>query len=52
MQGKVDDLPDDDDSSWALQVTAGNATELRKMSDLLLVDPVTGHDLQTSSASS
>lgn len=38
MQGMVDDLPDDDDTAWAHQITAGNATELRKLSDLLLVD--------------
>lgn len=38
VQGKVDDLPDNDDTAWAHQITAGNATELRKLSDLLLVD--------------
>lgn len=42
VQGMVDDLPDDDDTAWAHQITAGNATELRKLSDLLLVD--LGHD--------
>ncbi|KAK9835774.1 hypothetical protein WJX74_007629 [Apatococcus lobatus] len=36
-QGKVEDLPDNDDIAWAHQITAGNATELRKLSDLLLL---------------